>query len=82
MIPEGTYPINYVRYLLGSLFVLFLPGYSFIKALFPTKDIDNIERIALSIGMSLALVPIIGLLLTLTIILTATGVFREYQALR
>jgi len=98
-IPEGAYPINYVRYLLGSLFVLFLPGYSFIKALFPTKDIDNIERIALSIGMSLALVPIIGLLLNytpwgirttsitlsllaLTIILTATAVIREYQALR
>ncbi|MCZ2809704.1 MAG: hypothetical protein O2V44_10155, partial [Candidatus Bathyarchaeota archaeon] len=25
----------YTRYLLGSIFVLFLPGYSFIKALFP-----------------------------------------------
>jgi len=98
-IPEGAYPIKYVRYLLGSLFVLFLPGYSFIKAIFPTKDIDNIERIALSIGMSLALVPITGLLLNytpwgirttsitlsllaLTIILTATAVIREYQALR
>ena len=98
-IPEGAYPINYVRYLLGSLFVLFLPGYSFIKALFPTKELDNIERTALSIGMSLALVPITGLLLNytpwgirvtpitlsllaLTIILTATAVIREYQALR
>jgi len=98
-IPEGAYPIKYVRYLLGSLFVLFLPGYTFIKALFPTKDIDNIERTALSIGMSLTLVPITGLLLNytpwgirttsitlsllfLTIILTATAVIREYQALR
>ena len=65
-VPEGAYPINYVRYLLGSVFVLFLPGYSFIKALFPTKDIDNIERTALSIGMSLAFVPITGLLLNYT----------------
>ena len=37
-----------------------------IKTLFPTKEIDNIERTALSIGMSLALVPLIGLLLNYT----------------
>jgi len=73
-VPEDAYPIVYARYLLGSIFVLFLPGYSLIKALFPTKvpistpskELDNIERIALSIGISLALVPIIGLLLNYT----------------
>jgi len=73
-IPEDIYPIVYARYLLGSIFILFLPGYSFIKALFPTeppfktssKSLDSIERLALSLGMSLALVPIIGLLLNYT----------------
>ena len=65
-IPENAYPIVYARYLLGSVFVLWLPGYSLIKALFPTKELDNIERTALSIGMSLALVPIAGLLLNYT----------------
>ena len=73
-IPEDAYPIVYARYLLGSIFVLFLPGYTFIKALFPTKvpiptstsELDNIERIALSIGMSIALVPLVGLLLNYT----------------
>jgi len=65
-IPENAYPIIYARYLLGSIFILFLPGYSLIKALFPTKELDNIERTALSIGMSLALVPITGLLLNYT----------------
>lgn len=41
-----------------------LPGYTFIKALFPSKnELDPIERTALSIGLSLALVPIVGLLL-------------------
>ena len=65
-VPEDAYPIVYARYLLGSIFVLALPGYSFIKALFPTKELDNIERVALSIGMSLALVPITGLLLNYT----------------
>lgn len=65
-IPENAYPLVYARYLFGSIFVLFLPGYSLIKALFPTKEIDNIERTALSVGMSLALVPIAGLLLNYT----------------
>jgi len=65
-VPENAYPAVYARYLLGSIFVLFLPGYSLIKALFPTKELDNIERMALSMGMSLALVPIAGLILNYT----------------
>lgn len=73
-IPENDYPIVYARYVLGTVFVLWLPGYSFIRALFPSelpiktseKSLDIIERAALSIGMSLALVPIVGLLLNYT----------------
>ena len=73
-IRENAYPLVYVRHVLGTIFVLWLPGYTFVKALFPTKvpiqtsseDLDKIERIALSIGLSLALVPIIGLLLNYT----------------
>ncbi|MFX1476476.1 MAG: DUF1616 domain-containing protein [Promethearchaeota archaeon] len=65
-IPENAYPIVYLRYVLGIIFVLWLPGYSLIKALFPEKELDNIERTALSIGMSLALVPITGLILHYT----------------
>jgi uncharacterized membrane protein len=60
------YPYIYFRYVLGSIFVLSLPGYTLIKMLFPTKEIDNIERVALSIGMSLAIVPLVGLLLNYT----------------
>jgi len=73
-VPENAVPLVYVRYILGTIFVLWLPGFSFIKALFPTEatdkkssgNIDSIERIALSIGLSLALVPIVGLLLNYT----------------
>jgi hypothetical protein len=65
-IHENAVPYIYIRYILGSIFVLLLPGYSLIKTLFPTKEIDNIERTALSIGMSLAMVPLVGLLLNYT----------------
>jgi uncharacterized membrane protein len=63
-IPENAFPLALARYILASIFILFLPGYSFIKALFPVKELDNIERTALSVGMSLALVTILGLLLS------------------
>jgi hypothetical protein len=73
-VEENMFPLVYARYVLGSLFVLFLPGYSFMKALFPkqlplktgSRDLDTIERLALSIGMSLALVPMTGLVLNYT----------------
>jgi hypothetical protein len=66
LISEGAYPLVFIRYVLGTVFILFLPGYSLVKALFPSKEIDNIERIALSMGLSLALVPMVGLLLNYT----------------
>lgn len=65
-IPEGAYPIVYANYILGSVFVLGLPGYSVVKVLFPNKELDIVERAALSIGVSTVLVPVIGLLLSYT----------------
>ena len=65
-VPEDAFPVVYARNVFGSVFVLFLPGYSLIKALFGNREIDNVERLALSIGLSLALVPIAGLLLNYT----------------
>jgi len=47
--------------------VLFIPGYCLIAALFPTgRDIDGIERFALSMGLSIIVVSLIGLALNFT----------------
>jgi uncharacterized membrane protein len=55
------------RVILGLPVVLFLPGYALIAALFPRKnDLDAIERFALSFGLSIAAVPLIGLALNFT----------------
>ena len=57
----------YARYVLGTLFVLFIPGYTLIEALYPDeKNLSPLERLALSIGLSLAIVPLIGLILNYT----------------
>jgi hypothetical protein len=66
LIPD-LFPLNIARWVLGSIFVLYLPGFSLIQLLFPKgKEIDSLERFALSIGLSLALVPLIGLVLNFT----------------
>jgi uncharacterized membrane protein len=58
---------SFLRVVFGIPLVLFIPGYALIAALFPAaKDIDAIERVALSFGLSIALVPLIGLALNYT----------------
>lgn len=58
---------RYLRYVTGSLFVLFIPGYVLIEALYPEEgSLSPLERLALSIGLSLAVIPLIGLLLNYT----------------
>ena len=81
-----------LRVVTGLPFVLFIPGYAFIAALFPeageeltddepkeqrddkiseiggmlNREIDSVERFALSFGLSIAIVPLLGLVLNFT----------------
>ena len=74
LVPESFYPLTYLRTILGAIFIFWLPGYALIRTLFlanattkgSSKNLGTIERIALSIGTSLALVPITGLILNYT----------------
>ncbi|WP_243671324.1 DUF1616 domain-containing protein [Vulcanisaeta sp. JCM 16161] len=60
-------PLIYLRYGLGALMLLFMPGYALVEALYPRGDeLSPLERLALSIGLSLAIVPLIGLVLNYT----------------
>jgi len=58
---------SFLRVIFGIPLVLFIPGYALIAALFPAnRDIDGIERVALSFGLSIAIVPLTGLALNYT----------------
>jgi uncharacterized membrane protein len=60
---EGTF----IKIVLGLPLVLFIPGYALLAALFPKKnDLGAIERFALSFGLSIAVVSLLGLLLNFT----------------
>ncbi len=50
-----------VKILLSFPLIFFLPGYSLIAVLFPGKDdLDWIERLSLSTGLSIAVVPLLS----------------------
>ena len=87
---------NIPRVIIGLPFILFFPGYALTAALFRRKDaLSNIERIALSIGLSLAIVPLMGLALNyiweislypilvsnagFTVIMCAVALFRRQR---
>jgi uncharacterized membrane protein len=56
-----------LRTYIGVLTVLFLPGYALTGALFPAKnDLEGIERAVVSLGLSIAVVPTMGLILNYT----------------
>ncbi len=60
----ATPSLEALRIILGLPFVVLLPGYALMAALFPRNDdVDAIERVALSLGLSIAIVPLIGLAL-------------------
>jgi hypothetical protein len=61
------FPDSRVRIILGLPFVLFFTGYVSISALFPKKEeLDIIERLAFSIGLSVCITALTGLILNYT----------------
>jgi uncharacterized membrane protein len=57
-------PIPLLRVPLGLVAVLFAPGYALVAALFPRRDdLDGVARAALSFGLSVAVLPVIALVL-------------------
>jgi uncharacterized membrane protein len=56
-----------VRITVSLITILFVPGYTLLAALFPKRGaMTTSERLALSLGLSLAVVPVIGLVMHVT----------------
>jgi uncharacterized membrane protein len=57
-----------LRFALGIIFVLFVPGYVFIATIYPGKDdLGDLERFLLSAIFSIVLVPLLGYLFNYSI---------------
>jgi uncharacterized membrane protein len=64
---QDSFPFSIIRWTLGSILVLFLPGYALMQLLFPKgSEMSSLEQLAFDIVLSLALVPLIGLVLNYT----------------
>lgn len=60
-------PFTLLRYVTGAISALYLPGASLIEALYPKEDdLEQLERLGLSVGLSLALTPLVGFVLNYT----------------
>lgn len=74
VIPEDNQSLVSLRSILAIIFVMFLPGFVFVKTLFQNDSSvqnsstgsDSLERLALSVAMSLIITSIIGLILNST----------------
>lgn len=59
-------PWSYIRILIAVVFVLFLPGNALVQLLFAHRNMEQTEQMVLSVGLSIAIVSIIGLVLKYT----------------
>jgi len=67
LFPLVAFTSGVLRIIFGLCLVLFFPGYTLLSALFPRKgSLGGVERIALSFGLSIAIVPLVGLILNYT----------------
>ena len=65
LIPANS-PFVALRWAWGLLFVLLLPGYAALQALFPSSVVSGLDRLPFSVGVSLILDMFAGLLLNYT----------------
>ena len=67
LFPVVVFTTGPLRIALSLPFAFFFPGYALLSTLFPRRDnLDSVERLALSFGLSIAIVPLIGLILNST----------------
>jgi len=58
----NTEPWSYMR-MITAVFVLFIPGNALVQLLFAHRNMEQTEQMVLSVGLSIALISIIGLML-------------------
>ena len=64
-IVPSQFPLSVIRWVFGFLLIC-LPGYATIKLLFPYSELQLSLRLALSVALSLVVIPVLGFILNFT----------------
>jgi len=64
---NGVYILlGVIRLLLGLVFIILLPGYALFTILWPLPEKEALTRYGISFGLSIAIAPLLGLVLNFT----------------
>jgi uncharacterized membrane protein len=64
LLPIVYWTTGGIRIIISLIVILFVPGYTLLAAIFPKRGaMTTSERLALSLGLSLAIVPLIGFMM-------------------
>ena len=66
LISPTNFPLSIVRWITGLIMLLWVPGFSFVEALFSGKTIGAVETVTLSVALSILLVIITALVCNFT----------------
>jgi len=59
--------LTYLKYLLGTILAFYMPGYVVVESVYSNRrDLDELERLVLSVGLSLTVLPLLALALSYT----------------
>jgi hypothetical protein len=61
---ESVYPIIFIKYVSSFIFILFIPGYALLNAIYYKKDeIEGVKKISLIVVTSITITAIVGIIL-------------------
>ena len=66
ILPNAQIMVRTLRIITASIYILFLPGFTICRILYPSRELDLTHLTAYSIGISVSLIPVIGIFLNST----------------
>ena len=67
-ISPSAFPLVIIRWISSLIMLLWVPGFCFVRALFPDNNISSVETVTFSVALSIILVIVVGLFCNFTVL--------------
>lgn len=79
---QSIFVLIVLKYIVGTFYLFYIPGYTLMKVISYSQELSDVEKIGLSLGFSLVLTPLTGLVLIytpfkLTLLTITVSLFME-----